>query len=98
MELIYGAEKSQYPEDNLLKIESFAARLSVFDFDSYAAMHAAQIRAELSKEGNNIGPYDTMIAGHARSLGLVLVTNNEKEFARVSGLRVENWVSPKRKT
>ncbi|MCH7564885.1 MAG: VapC toxin family PIN domain ribonuclease, partial [Gemmatimonadetes bacterium] len=53
--------------------------------------HFGQIRAELARLGKPIGPYDLMIAGHARSLGLVLVTNNVKEFRRVSGLRVENW-------
>ena len=56
------------------------------------AAHAGQIRAELARLEMTIGPYDQLIAGHARSQGLVLVTNNEKEFARVPGLRTENWV------
>ena len=56
-----------------------------------AAMHFGQLRAELAKSGKLIGPYDMMIAGHARALGLILVTNNRREFDRVSGLRVENW-------
>ncbi|VAW62228.1 VapC toxin protein, partial [hydrothermal vent metagenome] len=57
-----------------------------------AAVHFGQLRAELYKQGQPIGPYDMMISGHARSLGLILVTNNEKEFERVPGLRLENWV------
>jgi len=91
MELTYGAEKSVNPERNLREIEGFAARLDVLPYDSSAAIHTGQIRAELAKQGQPIGPYDQMIGGHARSLGLVLVTNNEKEFKRVPGLRVENW-------
>ena len=55
-------------------------------------MHFGQLRAELARTGRVIGPYDMMIAGHARSLGLILVTNNQNEFQRVPGLRVENWI------
>jgi tRNA(fMet)-specific endonuclease VapC len=95
MELIYGAEKSAAPEKNLSVIEGFAARLEVLNYDSQAAAHSGQLRAELAKSGKPIGPYDQMIAGHARSLGLVLVTNNLGEFNRVAGLRVEDWVSPR---
>lgn len=69
------------------------ARLEVLDFDNEAAHHTGQIRAELSKAGTPIGPYDQMIAGHARSKGLIVVTNNTKEFIRVSGLHIEDWVS-----
>lgn len=93
MELVYGAEKSSNPEANLVAIEGFVARLEVLDYDTNAAAHTGQLRAELAKQGTPIGPYDQMIAGHARSLGLVLVSNNEKEFARVPGIRLENWVS-----
>jgi tRNA(fMet)-specific endonuclease VapC len=50
------------------------------------------IKCELEREGRPIGPYDLLIAGHARSEGLILVTNNEREFARVQGLRIENWI------
>ncbi|MCY1389527.1 tRNA(fMet)-specific endonuclease VapC [compost metagenome] len=92
MELIYGAEKSSAAERNLAVIEGFAARLEVLNYDHRAAAHSGQLRAELSKIGKPIGPYDQMIAGHARSLGLVLVTNNLGEFSRVGGLRVEDWV------
>lgn len=92
MELTYGAEKSAAVARNLKDIEGFLARLEVKDFDSAAATHTGQIRAELSKVGKPIGPYDQMIAGHARSLGLIVVTNNVAEFSRVPGIRVENWV------
>jgi len=68
-----------------------ANRLEIAVFDTTAAAHFGQIRADLARLGKPIGPYDMMIAGHARSLGLVLITNNVKEFRRVSGLRVENW-------
>ena len=91
MELVYGAEKSANPERNLREVEGFAARLDVLPYDNSAAIHTGQIRAELAKDGKPIGPYDQMIAGHARSQGLRLVTNNEKEFERVPGLRIENW-------
>jgi len=92
MELIYGSEKSANPERNLKEVEGFAARLEVLPYEQLAAAHTGQLRAELSKQGKPIGPYDQMIAGHARSLGLIAVTNNLKEFDRVPGLRVENWV------
>ena len=90
-ELIYGAEKSAQVERNLSVIEGLAARLAVESFDTQAAMHFGQLRAELAKSGRLIGPYDMMIAGHARALGLILVTNNQREFDRVPGLRLENW-------
>jgi len=91
MELLYGAEKSSDPARNISNIETFAARLDVLSYDPAAAHHTGQIRAELAKSGQPVGPYDQMIAGHARSLGLILVTNNVREFKRVSGLRIENW-------
>ena len=90
-ELIYGAEKSSQIERNLSVIEGLAARLEVMPFDEKAAAHFGQLRTELAKAGKSIGPYDLMIAGHARALGLVLITNNLKEFQRVPGLRLDNW-------
>jgi tRNA(fMet)-specific endonuclease VapC len=90
-ELIYGAEKSAQSVRNLADIEALAARMDVVPFDSQAAIHFGQVRAELAKSGKLIGPFDLMIAGHARSRGLILVTNNLREFKRVPGLRVENW-------
>lgn len=92
MELIYGAEKSSAPERNLSVIEGFIARLQVLNYDIPAATHTGQIRAEQAKAGQPIGPYDQMIAGHARSQGLIVVTNNTREFSRVSGLRYEDWI------
>jgi len=91
-ELIFGAERSLQTERNLADINGLVARLDVAAFESHAAEHFGQLRAELYNIGQPIGPYDMMIAGHARSMGLILVTNNSEEFARVPGLRVENWV------
>ena len=91
-ELIYGVERSAQPERNLADIESLGARIEVLPFDQIAANHFGQIRAELYRIGRPIGPYDMMIAGQARARGLVLVSNNVKEFKRVSGLMLENWV------
>ncbi|MDH7792314.1 type II toxin-antitoxin system tRNA(fMet)-specific endonuclease VapC [Ochrobactrum sp. AN78] len=91
MELIYGAEKSAHPEKNIAVVEGFAARLEVLSYDEPAANHAGQLRAELARSGTPIGPYDQLIAGHARSRGLIIVTNNRREFDRVPGLRVEDW-------
>jgi tRNA(fMet)-specific endonuclease VapC len=90
-ELLFGAEKSSRLDRNLETVEGFAARLSVLPFEDTAAAHYGEIRAALERAGTPIGPYDLMIAGHARSEGLILVTNNEREFSRVDGLRVENW-------
>ena len=90
-ELICGAEKSSQPARNLADIEALAARVDVLPFDNQAAQHFGQVRVELAKAGKPIGPYDLMIAGHARSRGLILVTNNLREFKRVPGLRLENW-------
>ena len=90
-ELVFGAEHSQAVERNLADIESMAARLEVVPFDNKAAYHFGQIRAELYRTGQPIGPYDMMIAGQARAMGLILVTNNVKEFERVQGLLLEDW-------
>jgi len=93
MELVYGVERSTRRNQNLKILEGFVARMDVLALDEKAAMHAGQIRSELAKQGSPIGPYDQLIAGHARSLGVVLVTNNEREFERVPGIRLENWAS-----
>lgn len=90
-ELYYGVFKSARPDDNRKVVTSFAARLPVLPFDEVIARHAGDIRADLAKRGTPIGPYDVMIAATARSRGLILVSNNEREFSRVSGLRLENW-------
>ena len=90
-ELVFGAEYSQQVERNMADIEAMAARLEVLPFDNKAAYHFGQIRATLYREGRPIGPYDMMIAGQARAGGLILVTNNVKEFERVQGLVLEDW-------
>lgn len=90
-ELVFGAEHSQQVERNLTDIEALVARLEVLPLDSRAAYHFGQIRAALYAIGQPIGPYDMLIAGHARASGLILVTNNINEFERVPGLLLENW-------
>ncbi len=90
-ELLVGAEKSRRPIENRHEVDRFTARLGVLSFDADAAGHAADIRASLERRGQSIGGYDTLIAGHARSRGLVVVTGNLREFSRVEGLRVEDW-------
>lgn len=92
-ELLFGAEKSAHPAQNRTAVERFAARLTVLPFDSAAAAHSANIRADLERRGASIGSYDLMIAGHARSRGLIVVTGNLREFARVEGLRSEDWLA-----
>lgn len=92
MELMYGAEASSAVERNLRDLEGFAARLEVLPFDEQAAVHTGQVRAELKRLGRPIGPYDEMIAGHARSRGLVVVTNNTRHFEHIPGIRVVSWV------
>ncbi len=93
-ELLYGAEKSDRPALNRAKVEQFAARLETLSFGPEAAAHAADIRSDLERKGTPIGGYDILIAGHARSRGLIVVTGNLREFSRVEGLRCEDWLSP----
>lgn len=92
MELLHGAAKSARPAENRRAVEDFAGRLEVLPFDEAAADHAADIRADLERKGTPIGAYDLMIAGHARSRGLAIVTGNLGEFRRVEGLRCEDWL------
>lgn len=91
-ELYYGAEKSANPVKNKLALEQFLIPLEIIDFDYKAGVEYGQIRTKLEKKGLPIGSLDLLIAAHAKSLALILVTNNEKEFKRVEGLKVENWV------
>jgi len=91
-ELHYGAEKSARRAENLMAIEHFVARLEVLPFAERAAVHYGQVRAELERAGTPCGPHDMQIGAHARSEGLIVVTNNMREFARMPGLRVENWL------
>lgn len=91
-ELLHGAEKSAKPEHNLHHVEDFVSRLEVLDYGKKAAAHYGDIRADLERKGTPIGVNDLHIAGHARSEGLTLVTNNLREFERVEALRLDNWV------
>lgn len=91
-ELMHGAEKSQRVSENLSVIEDFCSRLEILPYGAKAAQHYGAIRAALEKIGQSIGVNDLHIAGHARSEGLVLVTNNVSEFERVTALELENWV------
>ena len=91
-ELVHGAEKSQFPARNLNVVEDFCSRLAVLPYTQEAAYHHGAIRAALESTGQTIGVNDLHIAAHARSQGMTLVTNNLREFERVPGLLVENWV------
>jgi len=91
-ELFHGVEKSAKPDHNLRQVEDFVSRLEVLEYGNKAAAHYGDIRANLERKGTPIGVNDLHIAAHARSEGLTLVTNNLREFERVEGLRVENWV------
>jgi len=91
-ELMYGISKSQYKDRNLAALEMFLMPLEIVQFDMDAAEKYGDIRASLEQSGRTIGGNDLLIAAHAIRLDATLITNNEKEFARVSGLRLENWV------
>ena len=91
-ELLHGAEKSSRVSENLAAVEDFCSRLEVLPYGPKAAQHYGVIRAALEKLGQPIGVNDMHIAAHARSEGLVLVTNNMGEFARVPALEAENWI------
>lgn len=92
-ELMHGVEKSGQRQRNLALVEDFSSRLVVLDYDIKAAAHYGDIRTDLEHRGLIIGVNDLHIAAHARSEGLILVTNNLREFERVAGLRLENWVA-----
>ena len=92
-ELMHGVEKSQAVERNRAAITLFLSSISILPFDNYAAEEYGKVRAELERKGTPIGPMDMLIAGHARSERLILVTNNTREFFRVEDLdlEVEDW-------
>lgn len=92
-ELHYGAASSQRPRQNLAQIESFSSHLIVMSFDEPAAAQYGLIRATLKREGKLIGGNDLLIAAHASAMGVILVSNNDKEFKRVGGLKVVNWAT-----
>jgi tRNA(fMet)-specific endonuclease VapC len=91
-ELEYGVQKSERKIQNSLALAEFLSPIDIMPFDEKAAMEFGKIRAMLEKKGALIGEYDLMIAAHAVALDLILVTNNDREFKRVPGLRIENWV------
>lgn len=92
-ELFHGIEKRDNPAAERRKVEKLLGAVIVMSFDDDHAREAAAIRALLEKRGRTIGPYDLLIAGHARSLGMTLVTHNTDEFKRVGGLRIEDWMT-----
>jgi len=91
-ELAYGVEKSMLVEINKIALAGFTAPLEILHFDEKAAFIYGKLRADLEKQGKIIGAYDLMIAAHAFSEKLTLVTNNTREFERIPGLKLENWV------
>ena len=92
-ELEYGVFNSSNPERNQLALTLFLANIEVVPFDDDAAVEYGRIRADLRRKGTPIGANDLMIAAHAKSLGVTLVTNNTREFERVEGLMLEGWAS-----
>lgn len=91
-ELAYGVERSVERERNAVATAEFLSRVEVLPFDGEAARRAGEVRARLAEQGTPIGAYDVLLAGHALATGRTLVTNNVREFARVPGLRVDDWV------
>ena len=90
-ELYYGVAKSQYQKHNTKRLEEFLTPFEILSYDENASKYYGVIRSQLEARGEVIGPLDMLIAAHALSEDLVLVTNNEKEFQRVPSLKIENW-------
>jgi tRNA(fMet)-specific endonuclease VapC len=88
----YGVRKSSQPQKNQSALNDFLSALSIADFNYSAAVEYGTIRTQLEMKGTPIGSLDMLIAAHAKSLGLTLVTNNEREFARIESLKIENWL------
>ena len=91
-ELRYGAVKRGSERLSSL-VENMLERLVIVAYEPAAAVHYAEIRDHLARSGNLIGPMDILIAAHARALDLILVTDNIREFSRVNGLKIENWLA-----
>ena len=91
-ELEYGVAKSHFPEKNKIALIEFLSIFNILPFDDTDAVEFGMIKTDLEKKGKIIGPMDLLIAGQAKSKKLILVTNNIKEFERVEGLKIENWV------
>jgi len=92
-ELLYGAKRSQHPEKAIVTLEQLISLIPVQPLHDGVAIHYADIRADLAGKGNMIGNNDLWIAAHVRSMNKILVSNNLKEFERVQGLRLDNWVN-----
>jgi tRNA(fMet)-specific endonuclease VapC len=90
-ELMNGAKKSRHVEENIAKLNELAELLEIIPFDKKAAIAYGNVRSALEKKGQILGSNELLIAAHAVSLDWILVTNNEKEFDRVDGLKIENW-------
>lgn len=90
-ELMHGVEKSQAVEKNRLALSLFLSPITILEFDNYAAEEYGRVRANLEKKGTPIGPMDMLIAAHARTQELILVTNNTREFYRIENLQIEDW-------
>ena len=91
-ELEYGIARSRYPDRNRIALLEFLFPFVILDFDQRACLDYGRIRASLEAKGRPIGPMDLLLAAQAKSRNLILVTNNEREFKRIKGLRIENWV------
>lgn len=91
-ELLYGAYKSQSPKRNLAALEQFLIPLEIISYSSEVSFYYGKVRTALEKRGQPIGALDTMIAAHALSLNLTLITNNTREFSRVEDLHLQNWL------
>ena len=92
-ELVHGVEKSQAKEKNRIALMLFLSEIQIIPFDDMAAQVYGVIKTDLQKKGTPIGPLDTLIAAHAKALNYTLVTNNIREFVRVEGLKLEDWVN-----
>jgi len=92
-ELEFGVAKSQHPQKNQEALDEFILPLDIADFDRDAARVYGRIRATLEKKGTPIGPLDMMIGAQALALGLTLASNNTREFSRIGGLTVVDWLS-----
>ncbi len=90
-ELYYGVAKSQHQKQNTKRVEEFLAPFEILSYNEDASKYYGIIRSQLEAQGEVIGPLDMLIAAHALSENLVLVTNNEKEFQRIPSLKIENW-------
>jgi len=94
-ELLYGVQVSSKKKMNREGVDALVRHVNVLDWTNEAAEHYAEIRADLKKKGQHIGSNDLHIAAHGRSLGATIVTNNVKDFSRVKGLQLENWMQEK---